>query len=226
MTPAGDERAPMRIGSLFAGIGGLERGLELAGLGHVVWQVELSDFCRRVLAKHWPNATRFEDVMEVHGPMAKLKKLSEEQVTEAVLMYESGKSLADVAAQFVVSRQSMWDLLRRRTTMRSKLRHGPDNHFFRGGSIGDEHAHGMVEKAIASGKMKAADACEACGGSGKFKDGRNAIQAHHDDYNAPLSVRWLCQPCHHEWHRHNVAIARKEVPTELPAVDLICGGFP
>lgn len=53
----------MRIGSLFSGIGGLERGLELSGLGHVIWQVEKDPFRRAVLAKHWPiRVKRFEDV--------------------------------------------------------------------------------------------------------------------------------------------------------------------
>ena len=46
----------MTIGSLFSGIGGLELGLERAGLGPVVFQV---------LARHWPNAVRFEDVKTV-----------------------------------------------------------------------------------------------------------------------------------------------------------------
>lgn len=58
----------MRIGSLFSGVGGLERGLELAGLGTVAFQCEIDPFCRQVLAKHWPNATRYNDVREVgHG---------------------------------------------------------------------------------------------------------------------------------------------------------------
>ena len=55
----------MTIGSLFSGIGGLELGLERAGLGPVIWQAESDDYCRRVLAKHWPGMKCFEDVREV-----------------------------------------------------------------------------------------------------------------------------------------------------------------
>ncbi len=58
--------APLRVGSLFSGIGGIDLGLERAGMV-VKWQVELDDYCNRVLAKHWPNVPRFRDVRDCNA---------------------------------------------------------------------------------------------------------------------------------------------------------------
>lgn len=67
----------IRIGSLFTGIGGLDLGLEMAFaeagiLARVEYQVEIDPFCRAVLAKHWPNVPRFEDVQTESLPDADL----------------------------------------------------------------------------------------------------------------------------------------------------------
>lgn len=49
--------------------------------------------------------------------------------------------------------------------------------------------------------------CEVCGS--------DFALAHHDDYNKPLKVRWLCRIHHVEWHRNNKAV---ELSRELPSM--------
>lgn len=54
----------LTFGSLFAGIGGFDLGLERAGM-RSLWQVEKDKFCQRILAKHWPDVKRYDDVCEL-----------------------------------------------------------------------------------------------------------------------------------------------------------------
>ena len=59
----------MIFGSLFSGVGGIDLGLERAGM-ECAWQVEIDDYCNRVLAKHWPRVPRFGDIREQHGRLS------------------------------------------------------------------------------------------------------------------------------------------------------------
>ena len=54
----------MTVGSLFAGIGGFDLGLEHAGM-QVKWQVEIDPYCLKVLEKHWPHVRRYTDIKTI-----------------------------------------------------------------------------------------------------------------------------------------------------------------
>lgn len=48
--------------------------------------------------------------------------------------------------------------------------------------------------AMQRGDLIRPDACERCGGT------ERKIHGHHDDYEIPLAVRWLCSLCHVTHH--------------------------
>lgn len=54
------------FGSLFAGVGGFDLGMEAAGW-RCGWQVEWDKDCQQVLARHWPDVPRWSDVSTVSG---------------------------------------------------------------------------------------------------------------------------------------------------------------
>jgi len=56
----------LSVGSLFTGIGGIDLGLERAGM-RVVWQAESDDYCYAVLRKHWPDVPNYGDVRNIPG---------------------------------------------------------------------------------------------------------------------------------------------------------------
>lgn len=119
----------------------------------------------------------------------------------AVSMYNGGLSIGDVAGAFGMSRQAMWDILKRRgVEFRPQKRFGKDNTFHRGGRTnGKRQARFAMQAATDKGIIKRGDTCEEC-------RVRGVIEGHHDDYNKPLTVRWLCKLCHFAWHKSNKAI--------------------
>lgn len=73
-------------------------------------------------------------------------------------------------------------------------------------------ANRQVRAAIKRGELVRPQVCPRCG----IAWTTGCVNAHHEDYAAPLSVVWLCGACHIERHRE----IRRSVIT--PRVCVIC----
>lgn len=56
------------------------------------------------------------------------------------------------------------------------------------------NARAYVNVYIKRGKI-IKQPCEVCSSPN--------VQAHHDDYDKPLEIKWLCSPCHIKYHKEN-----------------------
>lgn len=77
-----------------------------------------------------------------------------------------------------------------------------------------DRANDIIHKAIQRGHLKKPKRCEFCL---LIK----SLEAHHEYYNKPLEVIWLCKKCHNEWHKwkkfFKIKIAKfgtKNIPKE------------
>lgn len=80
------------------------------------------------------------------------------------------------------------DFFRRAKASRDKYKH-------------ESRARNIVSRAIHDGKLLRQPCC-ICGDS--------KTDAHHDDYNKPLDVRWMCRRCHIKWHKENEPVRFSE----------------
>lgn len=128
------------------------------------------------------------------------QKLSNEQKKEAIDLVRQGMTANSVAELYGVSRQYIGYLCHIPGNIKQKDRElSPDQSY--------EHARigSFTRQAIAKGVL-IPEPCEICGVFGKDENGKRRVNAHHDDYNKPLKVRWLCTKHHLEWHKNNIAI--------------------
>ncbi len=68
MSSAGGEahgQRKIRVGELFAGIGGISRGLEATGHYKTAWFAEVEQYCQAILRKQWPKVPVYGDVRQI-----------------------------------------------------------------------------------------------------------------------------------------------------------------
>ena len=73
-------KTKLKVGSLFAGVGGFDLGFERAGF-ELAWSVEVDPHCQAILKKQFPNAKIFGDIREVDAILHLVRCFNDENIS-------------------------------------------------------------------------------------------------------------------------------------------------
>lgn len=137
-------------------------------------------------------------------------KLMPEDRTLLANLYKDGASIGSLAKRFGINPKSAKNLIVARSIpirpyepQARRERKWPAHSI----PVHERWATRRLERSIARGLMIRPKSCSVCGCDGK-------INGHHDDYNKPLSVRWLCSSCHADWHSKHIPVPSKRAMIE------------
>lgn len=134
-------------------------------------------------------------------------RLTEEQKQAATRSYEAGESIAVVAKRYGVSRQSMWDVLRRRTTLRDRVQALPRK---KSTAVRRKRARSRERYRERAARITAAQiravrerdkVCLVCGALGTDID--HILPVSEGGQTELLNLQLLCHPCHIEKSRED-----------------------
>jgi hypothetical protein len=136
--------------------------------------------------------------MSYHG------KLTPEQRDSVAFEYRNGASIHGLARKYGIHFVSIKGLIKRRgIPLRIYVApvKKPSQAKYRANKtpVHDVRCAGKFTNALKRGELVRPDRCSVCQKVGP-------VHGHHDDYNFPLRVRWLCRSCHYLWHSENIPI--------------------
>jgi len=172
------------------------------------------DECSDDIGRKSPSTTTYEPSRPRNW------RLTEQQKQQATARYEAGESCGILAIDYGVTRQSMWDMLRRRTTMRDRLEALPREHdrtklqAKRKAALERYRSRAARITAAQVRKVRARDrVCVECGEPGTDIDHIVPVRAGGQTTLGNLQL--LCKPCHVEKSRTDwEAYPRGVTPSE------------
>lgn len=227
----------LRIGSLCTGYGGLDLAVQDVLGGELVWVADPAPGPVAILAHHYPGVPNLGDITRIDWKDVRRNGMADrrrnDQKAEAMYArYRQGLSLAEVAAEFAITRQSVYGMF---TGRGWDLHPRPDAKEFvefqgRRYTIRNNGYYGATS---GNRSLLHRDIWEHHNGT--IPTGYDIHHLDHDKTNNDIS-NFECLPKDEHARRYNMgcngfahkcgAPAEEVVPSESPAVDILTAGFP